>query len=310
MKYRKLGKTGIEVSVIAFGAWQAGGPPFWENTDEKVSIKAVKTALEHGINLFDTAPIYGFGRSERIIGKALKPCRKNIRIATKCGLVWEAEDMKSVNNNLKPKSIREEVEESLRRLDTDYIDIYQIHWPSQGDPIEATMEELLKLKREGKILAIGVSNFSVELLSKAMETATVDSVQPKYNMLEREAEDTLLPFCNEHDIGVLAYSPLASGLLTGKYSSSSSFDDWRGKGNFGIFREDTIGEAYKKVEKLGKTAENIGVSLKHMSLNWVLANSAVTSVLVGIKEPVHISDNVACLERPLSIKEITDAQKI
>ena len=300
MKYRELGRTGMKFSEIAFGAWQIGGAPFWESKGEKASMEAISAALKANINIFDTAPVYGFGRSEELIGKALKPYRDNIFIATKCGLRWKKEDLATLYRDLKPKSIREEVELSLRRLQTDRIDLYQIHWPSADDPIGHTMEELAKLKEEQKIMAIGVSNFSLPLLREAAGIAPIDSIQPKYNLLEREIDDELLPFCAQEGIGVLAYSPLASGLLSGKYNSSSAFNDWRGKGNMGLFKKEKLADAFKRVGKLSKIAEERGENLLHLALNWVLSNKAVTAALVGVKDGDQLRQNAKALIKPLS----------
>jgi len=302
VEYRKLGKTGMSVSVIGFGAWQIGGAPFWNSEGEKASREAIDAALESGINLFDTAPVYGFGRSETILGEALKSVRDNVIIATKCGLRWHKEELKALYNDLKPASVRLEVEASLRRLNTDVIDIYQIHWPSKDDHIEPTMEELAKLKEEGKIKAIGVSNFSTSLLKEALKVIQVDSVQPRYNLLEPEAGEELLPFCLEEEIGVLAYSPLSSGLLTGKYKSASNFNDWRDAAKFGIFRKEAIDEGMKKVNLLIDKAEADGVNLSQVAIEWVLNNQAVTSALVGVKKPSHITENVIMLKNRLDSK--------
>jgi aryl-alcohol dehydrogenase-like predicted oxidoreductase len=304
VEYRELGKTGISVSVIAFGAWQIGGEPFWKSEGEKASREAIDAALEAGINLFDTAPVYGFGRSETIVGQALKSVRDRVIIATKCGLRWKGEDLKTLYNDLKPASVREEVEASLRRLNTDVIDIYQVHWPSKDDPIEATMEELAKLKDEGKIRAIGVSNFSTSLLKQSLKVAQVDSIQPKYNLLEREADEDMLPFCLEKKIGVLAYSPLASGLLTGKYKSAGNFNDWRDRAKFGIFQKETIGEGMKKVNLLKNKADADGVKLAQVAIEWVLGNRAVTSALVGVKNSSQLVENIVMAENPLGSEVI------
>jgi aryl-alcohol dehydrogenase-like predicted oxidoreductase len=296
LKYRALGKTEIKVSEIGFGAWQMGGPPFWESQGEKESLNAVSAAVDAGINLFDTAPVYGFGRSETLLGKGLKKCREKVVIATKCGLLWKKEELGFLYNDLKPASIRMELETSLRRLQTDWIDIYQIHFPSPDDPIEPAMETIARFMDEGKIRAIGVSNFEADLLKRANEVARVDSVQTKYNMLEREAEKEILPTAEKCGMGVLAYSPLASGLLTGKYSSSSKFSDWRGRGKLGIFRKEQLKKAYEKLQTLMETSSSTGIPLKDTAINWVLENPAVTSALVGMRKADHVYDNLKCLE--------------
>ncbi len=296
MRYQKLGKTEIEISEIGFGAWQIGGPPFWAEQNEQESLNAVSAAVDAGITLFDTAPVYGFGRSETLLGKRLKKCREKVVIATKCGLLWQKEELGFLYNDLKPASIRMELEASLRRLKTDWIDIYQIHFPSPDDPIEPAMEALARLREEGKIRAIGVSNFEADLLTRANEVAQVDSIQTKYNMLEREAEKEILPTAEKYGMGVLAYSPLASGLLTGKYSPASKFSDWRGRGKLGIFRKESLEKAYDELQTLMKTANDAGVPIKNIAINWVLKNPAVTAALVGMRNSDHVYDNVKRIE--------------
>ena len=310
MEQRKLGTTDIEVSVIGFGAWQIGGKPFWESKGDAASMAAVSAALDHGITLFDTAPVYGFGRSETLIGSALKSARDKVVIATKCGLLWSSEEESGIYRSLKPESVRREVEQSLKRLSTDYIDIYQIHWPSPRDPLEATLEVMDRLKEEGKIRAIGVSNFETERVKSAMEVMRIDSIQPKYNLLEREAETELLPYCQEKNISVLVYSPLASGLLTGKYSSASRFSDWRGNGKFGLFKEETLGEAYEKVKKLKSVATAMKVPLAQLAINWLLAKPYVTSALVGVKEDRQVVENIAYLKSALTKEEEAEIDEV
>ncbi|MBI3793311.1 MAG: aldo/keto reductase [Nitrospinae bacterium] len=292
----------MSVSRLAFGAWQIGGPPFWKSTDDDTAIKTIEAALECGINFFDTAPVYGLGHSEELIGMALKKHRDKVFIATKCGLLWDAQE--KIHRSLKQDSIREEVADSLRRLGLDYIDLYQIHFPSPDDPIEKAIETLAELKAEGKIRAIGVSNFDVPTLKKAVGVARVDTLQPKYNLLERDAEKELLPFCLENNIAVTAYSPLASGLLTGKYTSAHKFEDWRGKSGMGVFKKEELAKAYEKLESLKTAVGGTGRSLAEFSLNWVLANKAVTCAIVGAREARQIAELAKFSERPLSSDEL------
>jgi aryl-alcohol dehydrogenase-like predicted oxidoreductase len=310
LQYRELGSTGISVSVIAYGAWQIGGFPFWQTKGDEVSMQSIQAALETGINFFDTAPVYGFGHSERILGRALKKARDKTVIATKCGLLWHAERGDQIYRCLKPESVIREAENSLQRLGTDYIDLYQIHWPCPGDPVEPAIEAMTKLKEQGKIRAIGVSNFDLPLLKTAMDAGPVVSLQPKYNLLERNAEKELLPFCGENGIGAIVYSPLASGLLTGKYDRNAAFGDWRGTSGFGIFKKETIGKAFDDIDKLKRGAEKQGISLAHLAINWVLANKNVTSAIVGVKDEAQLRDSVKCLECTLSEEELRHAADI
>jgi len=240
MEKRKLGAASkSKIAPIVFGAWGIGGAPFWENKDRQESVRAITAALDSGINMIDTAPVYGFGLSEEIVGEAVQGRRNDVLIATKCGLRWKSESLKGLYHDLSPASVRQEVEASLSRLGTDRIDLYQIHWPDPNTSLDDTMGALLGLKAEGKIIDIGVSNFTCGLLDEALLRAPIACVQPKYNLLERDMESGLLPFCRERGIGVIAYSPLASGALSGKYGMDSQFKDWRGRGNMGVFRKET-----------------------------------------------------------------------
>ncbi len=298
MIFRSL--AGTRVSAIAFGSWQIGGVPFWKNKGDDAALESIEAALEAGINLFDTAPVYGFGHSETLLGRALRKHRDGVVIATKSGLLWN--DDGKMYRCLKPESIRLEAEASLKRLSADFIDLYQIHWPSPDEPVEPAMEALAGLKEEGKIRMIGVSNFDLPLLKRAMGVVRVDSLQPKYNLIERDAEKELLPFCAENKIGVLAYSPLASGLLKGKYDRTHKFDDWR-SGAMGVFKKELIGGAFDKVEALKKIAAKLGVPLAHMAVRWVLANKGVTCAIVGVKEAAQLREIVKCVDRPISKEE-------
>ncbi|MBI5636800.1 MAG: aldo/keto reductase [Nitrospinae bacterium] len=300
MEQRELGTTGIQVSVICYGAWGIGGAPWWTTKGDEVSRGSILAAVEEGINFFDTAPAYGWGHSERLLGDVLKPFRDTVVLATKCGL---SNMNGQIVRDLKPAAIRKELDVSLRNLKTEYIDLYQIHWPSPNDSMEHAMEELAKAKEKGKIRAIGVSNFDLPLLERARKVVLVDCVQPKYNLLERDIEADILPYCAKNKIGVIAYSPLSSGLLTGKYGKGTHFEDWRGGGGFGIFRPETLAKAYDRVEKLKATAAEIGKPPAHIAINWVIANPAVTAAIVGVKDAAQLKDGVKCLRYPLTTEE-------
>ncbi len=232
MRYRALGGSGIEASVVAFGAWAVGGW-WWGGADDSESIAAIREALDLGITLIDTAPAYGLGHSEEVVGTAIKGRRDEVVLATKCGLIWHAdkgnhffdESGKSVRRYLGAESIRYEVEQSLRRLQTDVIDLYQTHWQDPTTPIEETMGALLELKREGKIRAIGVSNASVEQMDEYRKAGPLDADQEKYSMLVRNLDEGQLPYCEREGIAVLAYSPLAQGLLTGKVTADRTIPE-------------------------------------------------------------------------------------
>ena len=281
-----------------------GGPPFWEERDEGKAIATIQRAIDLGVNFIDTAPIYGFGRAEEIIGKAIAGRREKVILATKCGLRWKAESLGEMYRSLNPASIYEELENSLRRLNTSYIDLYQIHWPDPQTPLEHSMVALVMLQAMGKIREIGVSNFDVELIEKASGYSKIASLQSKYNVLEREIESDLLPYCRGHEIGVLAYSPLASGLLTGKYDQSHKFTDWRGKKNFGLFRDELFAPAMGKIQKMKDAMSNKPYTLIDCSLQWLLGREGVSSALVGVNSAEQMETNIKALELEIPIEAV------
>ncbi len=316
MKTRQLGRSDLFPTVLSFGAWGIGGPPFWTSVDEKTAIATIRRAFDLGVNCFDTAPVYGFGHSEFLVGKALKDVRHSVLYATKVCLRWPegATQFDQISRNLSAASIRYEIEQSLKRLDTDVIDVYQVHWPDPNTPLEETFTVLSDLRREGKIRYIGVSNYSEEMIEEASRFASIVSSQPRYNMLDRRIEQGHLEYCRTHDIGVLAYSPLASGLLTGKYTASSTFvHDWRGElGD--LFQPDVYPQHIARVERLSALAREVGMTIAHMALAWVLRQPGITSALVGANSPAHLEANLQAAEISLSedvlaaIQHILDAE--
>lgn len=296
MQKRAVGEN-LKITPVSLGTWGIGGPPFWAERNEKESIKTIQKALDLGINCIDTAPAYGFGLAEEVVAKAITGRRDKVVIATKCGLKWkDTTNAGALYQDLAPASIRQELEDSLRRLKTDRIDLYQIHWPDPNTPIGTTMETLNTLRAEGKILEIGVSNYTLDMLKEGRAIAPIASVQPKYNLLERDIEADILPYCAENGIAVLAYSPLASGALSGKYSRDSAFTDWRGSKNFGVFRQETWEEGIAKVEKLKAIAEDYGISLSQLAIRWLVEQKGVTSALVGCNTPEQVAENILALE--------------
>jgi aryl-alcohol dehydrogenase-like predicted oxidoreductase len=310
MQLAKLGKEGPDISPISIGTWGIGGPPFWSSKDRGQSISTIQAAIDTGINLVDTAPVYGFGLAEEIVGEAIAGRRDKVVIATKCGLTWQSKELSSITNDLSPASIIKELEDSLKRLKTDYIDLYQIHFPDPKSAIEQVMVALYLLQRMGKTRFIGVSNFNVEQLKTAHEFAPIVSLQPKLNMLEQEIVGNELDVCVKKDIGVLAYSPLASGLLTGKYDRSSKFTGWRERGRIGIFQKKKLGQAFNTIEKLKTFAEDRNISLSHLAINWVINQKGVTSALLGMNTPGQVEDNMKSLEIKMTKKEKEEIGKI
>ena len=290
MEYRKLGD--LKVSVIGYGAWGIGGAPFWKNEGDKKSIASIKASFDQGINIFDTAPVYGFGHSEELIGKALKPVREKVTIATKCGLRWDKESLSALRKDASRKSILEEIDQSLKRLGTDWIDIYQVHWPDVETSHQETMEALLEIQEQGKICSIGVSNYSAAQIKECSQYAKIISLQPEYSLLAREIEKETVPLCIENNIGIIAYSPLSSGVLTGKYDKNTKFKDWRGKGIIGTFAGEGYTKNISKVDMLKVIALEEGKTCGQVAINWVLRQPGLTTALVGVKNPVQMEENL------------------
>jgi aryl-alcohol dehydrogenase-like predicted oxidoreductase len=269
METIEIGASGLRASRIALGTWAIGGWMWGGNTDLDESIRTIRSAIERGITLIDTAPVYGFGRSEEIVGMALaEGLRDRAVIATKVGLEWR--DGK-VWRNSSPARIRKEVEESLRRLRTDYIDLYQVHWPDPRVPIKETAGALVRLLKEGKIRAIGVSNYSPAQMAEFRQVAPIHSVQPPYNLFEREAEGDVLPYAAQHDLAVLCYGALCRGLLTGTITSATEFkgDDLRR--NDPKFQEPRFSQYLAAVASLDRYARlRYGLGVLALAVRWVL----------------------------------------
>ena len=310
MEYRKLGKTDLKVSAIGFGAWGIGGAPFWKAESDAVSERAILRAFELGITLYDTAPVYGFGHSETLLGKALKSKRDDVVLASKCGLRWEKEHVSGIQRNCSKESIKKEIDSSLQRLQTDIIDLYQIHWPDNKTPYQETMEALLEIQRAGKIRHFGVSNYSVQQSKACLKHAPICSVQSEYSLIQRSIETDLIPFCREHHIGLLAYSPLASGVLCGKYDTNTQFTDWRSRGILGQFSGKQFEENLTKVDKLKRISKEIGRSCTHLAINWLVNQAGITSALVGVKNDGQVTDNLKAVGWQLEKKYQSELEEI
>jgi aryl-alcohol dehydrogenase-like predicted oxidoreductase len=298
MIYRKLGNTDLELSEIGFGCWAMGGG--WGKTDDKDSIAAARRALDLGINLFDTADVYGFGHSEEVLAKALGKRRKNAIIATKGGLVWDEHGCLFRSGSR--HHLINAVEASLKRLKTDYIDLYQIHWPDPNTPLEITMKVMDDLVKSGKVRYIGVSNFTRKQMKECLKVRQINSLQPPYNMFMRDIEKDF-SFCKRNGIGIVTYGPLAYGLLTGKFTKESEFPetDWRSgrlfpdPGDWQYHIDLFHGKQFKKnlsiVEGLKKIAKKLGKTVGQLSIAWVLSSPEVTSAIVGAKRPSQLEEN-------------------
>ncbi|HEB32786.1 MAG TPA: aldo/keto reductase [Spirochaetes bacterium] len=316
MIYKEIGNSGIECSVIALGAWAIGGGPFWGKTDDNESIRTINTALEAGINLIDTAPGYGFGKSEEIIGQAIKGKRDKVVISTKCGLWWkdgrgtpkfELEGNK-VNICLRPETIKIEVEDSLRLLDTDYIDILHTHWQAvepDKTPISETMNCLMELKKEGKIRAIAASNVTLEDVREYMKAGTLDAVQQKYSMLDRKLEDELLPYCRENQIGVLVYSPLEQALLTGRFKKDTKLPADVYRNNIPWFKQGNRERVLDVLDSWEDLTEKYSCSLTRLVIAWTIAQTGITVALCGARHPDQILENAGAAELALDKADIS-----
>jgi len=309
---RRLGNTDMMITPIGFGAWAIGGGGWasgWGPQDDNESIAAIHKALDLGINWIDTAAVYGLGHSEEVVARALDGISDRPYIFTKCGLVWD--ERGNISNSLKRDSIRREVEASLRRLRVEVIDLYQIHWPNPDEDIEEGWSTLAELQKEGKVRYIGVSNFSVEQMQRAMRIAPISSLQPPYNLLNRSIEKEILPFCQEHNIGVIAYSPMASGLLTGKVTAewvrNLPEDDWRKRSP--EFNEPRLSRNLRLVEKLREIGSRHGKSPAEVAIAWVLRHPAVTGAIVGARRPDQVEGIIGAADFRLSQEELDEIEQ-
>jgi aryl-alcohol dehydrogenase-like predicted oxidoreductase len=307
MERRQLGKTDLFITPLGFGSWAVGGGGWqfaWGSQDDRESIAAINHALDRGINWIDTAAVYGLGHSEEIVGRAVKGRAERPYIFTKCSMVWD--EGGNISHSLKRDSIRREVEDSLRRLQVDAIDLYQIHWPDPETDIEEGWSALSELKREGKVRYIGVSNFNVEQLQLAMEIDRVDSLQPPYSLIHPDVEDEILPFCEKNGIGVIVYSPMMSGLLSGRMTREriSNFpeDDWRK--NNPEFQEPHLYRNLWLAELLKNIGRHHGLSAGETAIAWTLRLSAVTGAIVGGRNPGQVDGIVGAADFRLSEDEI------
>ena len=309
MEYTQLGHTDLHVSRIAFGTWSFGGD--WGPVQVDESRRAIHKALELGINLFDTAQAYGFGASETILGEALQPeikhHRNGVVLATKGGLRQQGGQLV---RDASPAWLRQGLEASLRALGTDYIDLYQVHWPDPHTPFEETATALDSFVREGKVRYVGVSNFDASQMATFEQTRKIDTVQPPYHLFRREAEETVFPYCLEHGIGVLIYGPLAHGLLTGKYTADAVFraDDWRSKSE--LFHGQALRRNLRVVDKLKQFAESREFALGQLAIAWTLAHPAVDVAIVGARTPGQIEQTAPAAEIHLTPQDLADIEHL
>ncbi len=322
MEIRRIGKSDLGASVLSLGAFAIGGGSWWGKNDDRTSIEVIHHALDQGINWIDTAPVYGFGHSEEIVGKAIKDRRNQVLISTKAGLQWYNEkglkhfsrDGHNVYKDLSPEGIRRDLEYSLKRLNTDYIDVYYTHGQSNIIPIEETMYELTRMKREGKIRAIGASNSSLNDLKEYVKYGQLDVIQEKYSMLDRKLEEEIIPFCETNNITVQAYSPIERGLLTGNIKPDhvpTSGDARDNKKWWTLENQQLVANMLTGWEDLGT---KYNCSLGNLVIRWTTMQSHQMNVLIGARKLHHIEENLQAAHIELTqddLKRMTrDANKV
>jgi aryl-alcohol dehydrogenase-like predicted oxidoreductase len=301
MKYRQLGKSDLKVSIVGIGTW-AMGDDYWGPVDDAESISAIREAVDNGINLIDTAPAYGGGHSEDVVGRAVEGRRSEVILATKVGTLKTPDGYRK---DLSPAVIVKQLEDSLRYLKTDVIDLYQIHWPDPDTPLEESLEALDKLKSQGKFRYLGVSNFDIPLLEEAVELTEIVSLQPQYSLLKREIEADLLPFCKENNIGTLGYGSLAGGILTGKFDEIPELPEGDNRKNFyPFFQEPEWSRVQKVVDVLKSIGRERSVPTPQVAINWANRDAGVTCSLVGAKRPDQAKTNAESADWELSAEEI------
>jgi aryl-alcohol dehydrogenase-like predicted oxidoreductase len=330
MRTKQLGKSDLFITSIGFGAWAIGGSGWefaWGSQDDSDSIAAIHEALDAGINWIDTAAVYGLGHSEEVVARALQGMNNRPYIFTKCSMVWPEKgtgplksqvlspfpatgESRKIGHSLKADSIRRECEASLRRLRVEAIDLYQVHWPDPDEDIEEGWATLAALKQEGKVRHIGVSNFNVAQMQRAQAIAPITSLQPRYSLLHREIEDEILPFAAQHNIGVIAYSPMASGLLTGAMTferiARLPADDWRK--HHPDFQEPQLHRNLMLVRLLRTIGKRRGYTPAEVAVAWVLYNPAVTGAIVGARRPGQVRGVVGAAGLRLSPGEVAEIE--
>ena len=308
---RKLGNSDLEITPLGIGAWAIGGSGWafaWGDQDDQDSLAAIHAGLDAGLNWIDTAAVYGLGHSEEVVGQAIKGLSKKPYIFTKCERAWNNE--RKIVPSLKAESVRKECEDSLRRLQIDVIDLYQVHWPEPDADIEEGWTEMAKLQEEGKVRWIGVSNFSVDQMKRAIKIAPITSLQPPYSMLVRKIEPEILPFTYANGIGTLVYSPMRAGLLAGKMTKERALslpaDDWRSRDK--DFQEPNLSKNLELVEVLRKIGAGHDKSPGEVALAWTLHNPAVTAAIVGLRKADQTHGTVGALDFRLTDAEMSEIE--
>jgi aryl-alcohol dehydrogenase-like predicted oxidoreductase len=316
METRKLGQSDLEVSVLAFGAWAIGGW-LWGGADADEAVKAIETAIDNGMTTIDTASVYGFGKSEELVGKAISGKRDKVQVLTKFGMSWNdskgeyffdtqdenGKEIKIYKYSSK-KQVIEDCESSLKRLKTDYIDLFQIHWPDTTTPVSETMEALDLLIQKGKIRAGGVCNYGMTLLQESLQSFQLASDQVPYSMVNRDIENDVVPYCIDNNIAILAYSPLQRGLLTGKITPGYYFNQGDNRPSTAFYQEPNLSNILNLLVDIKPIAETHGGSLAQVILNWTIRQPGITCALVGARNPSQVMENIGTLDFKLSKEEI------
>jgi len=301
--YRKLGSSDLEVSVLGFGCWPVGNE--WTEANDKSSIETIREAIDLGINFFDVAPVYGFGHAEKVLGKAIRGKRDQIYIASKCGLRWD--DSKRITRNLSSESILEEIDLTLKRLDIEYLDLYQLHWPDPNTPLEETITTLNKLKEKGKIRNIGLSNYNIFLINEAKKYGEIVSNQVLYNMIDRNSdhyhdlplnyrtEAEILPYAAENNLGVIPYSPLCQGLLTDSFEIEK-LDKGDVRAANPELRGEKLEHNLKKAAEIREIAKELGKSTVQLVLNWTAAKKGISTIIAGPTNVEEIRENARAFD--------------
>ena len=313
MQTRRLGNSDMHITPIGFGAWAIGGGGWafgWGSQDDAESVAAIREAVSLGINWIDTAAVYGLGHSEEVVAKALEGVSSRPFVFTKCGRVWD--EQRQIGKRIKADSIRQECEDSLRRLKIEVIDLYQMHWPEPDEDIEEGWQEMVRLKEAGKVRWIGVSNFSADQMARISKFGEITSLQPPYSMVRPEVEHSILPHCQGSNIGVIAYSPMASGLLTGAMTreriAAMPADDWRKEKNK-FYQEPLLTRNLNLVELLRGLGTRHGKSAGEVAIAWVLRHPAVTAAIVGARRPGQLKELLGAADWRLTPGEVEEIQQ-
>jgi len=320
-----LGGSGLQVSSVILGAWSYGGW-YWGGAEDQESIRTIHTAVDAGITSIDTAPVYGFGRSEKVVGRGIKGLRDRVQILTKVGLRWDTEEGEHffdtsdsegrswrITRNLRPDSVRFEVENSLRRLDVEHLDVVQCHWPDPSTPIPDTMGALAELVAEGKVGAIGVSNFSPEQMAEASASlgdVPLASNQPRYSLLYRQIERDVLPYARDNNVGIVVYSPMAMGILTGRVTMDRRFPKGDGRADDPLYHPENRAKVLHALTQIQPIADTHDISLANLAVAWVLHQSGVTSALVGARTPVQAQENAKAIAVRLTDDEVASIREV